>query len=384
MRFNAVGSLAFNSLESKLPWKREGKTKNGDKYMSVNIAIASTKANRMMSECFGCQQDEIKTMDTDNNKISISWNDRNDPDVISKVASYRKHVVDLGDNRKEFISDYDFVKYIEENVDELKDGKYMITGNSNINEYNGKISQRFQIQNIYRVEDETKNQLKITFDYYWMSDGVDFNDWKDEKKIRISGYTTAYIPTEKKNMYVAQDVVFDASKIDFDNEKHVKLLAYKLKQMGIGLEDGKPVNKLKKNKVYKLQIICSYFNGAQEVEIDESMLNENQRMAIELGLKTIKDFAEGSVYGDRIIEYKVVDFNLKGDYEDGCITLDEKPSEFEENIYTPVTPETEEEILDKAIEKKNKKKKDSDDDDEDWMNKPEEDDEDDDLSDLFD
>lgn len=380
MRFNAVGSLVFNSLESKLPWKREGKTKNGDKYMSVNIAVASSKANRLMAECFGMMQDEIRTMDTDNDKISIDWSDRNDPDIISKVANYKKHVIDLGDNRKEFIADYDFVKYIEDNIDELKDGKYMITGNSNINEYNGKLSQRFQIQNIYKVEDETKNQLKITMDFYFGEDGIDFADWKDEKKVRISGYTTAYIPAMKKNMYVAQDVVFDLSKIDFENEKHVALLKYKLKQMGIAYEDGKLSIKLKKNKIYKLPIICSYFNGAQEVEVDESMLSENQRMSIELGLKKLSDFADGKVYGDRIIEYKVVDFDLRGEYDDGCVAQDIKPSEFEEEIYVPAKPETEEEILDKAIEKKNKKK------DEDWMNKPEkdEDDEDDSLDDLFD
>ena len=378
MRFNATGSLVFNALDSKLPWKREGKTKNGDKYMSVNIAIASTKVNRMMSECFGMVSDEIKTMSTDNEKISIDWSDRNDPDVMSKVANYKKHVIAIGDERKEFISDYDFVKYIEENVDELKNGKFTITGTSNLNEYNGKLSHRFQIQNIYQVDDDTKNQLKITMDFYWMADGIDFLDWKEEKKIRISGYTTAYVAAEKKNMYVAQDVVFDASKIDFDNDKHVALLTYKLKQMGIGFEDGKPINKLKKNKIYKLQIICSYFNGAQEVEIDESMLSENQRMAISLGLKELKDFADGNAYGDRIIEYKVIDFNLKGDYEDGCVIQDIKVSEFEDDVYKPAKPETEEEVIEKATKKKEK----------DFMNKPEEDDEEedssDDLDDLFD
>lgn len=381
MRFNATGSLVFNSLESKLPWKREGKTKNGDKYMSVNIAIASTKANRMMAELFGMMSDEIRTMDTDNEKISIDWSDRNDPDVISKVANYKKHVIALDDDtRKEFIADYDFVKFIEEHIDELKDGKYTVTGTSSLNEYQGKLSQRFQIQNIYRVDDDAKNQLKVTMDFYWTPEGFDFSDWKDEKKIRISGYTTAYVAAEKKNMYVAQDVVFDASKIDFENEKHVALLTYKLKQMGIGLEDNKPVSNLKKNKVYKLQIICSYFNGAQEVEIDESMLSENQRMAISLGLKELKDFADGNVYGDRIVEYRVIDFNLKGDYEDGCVLQDIKVSELEEEVYTPAKPETEEEIIEKAVEKKNKKKN------EDFMNKPESDDDDgdDDLSDLFD
>ena len=366
MRFNATGELKFNSLESKLPWKREGKTKNGDKYMSLNIAVASTKANRLMGECFGCQQDEIKTMNTDNEKISIAWSDRNDPEVIKQVANYKKHIVDLGDgDRKEFVADYDFVKYLEEHVDELKDGNYTITGSSTLNEYNGKLSQRFQIQNVYKADDEAKKQLKVTFDFFYMVDGVDFADWKEEKKIRISGYTTSYVAAEKKNMYVAQDIVFDASKIDFDNEKHVKLLTFKLKQMGIGLDGDKPVNNLKKNKVFKMQVICSYFNGAQEVEIDESMLSENQKMALELGLKELKDFAEGSVYGDRIIEYKVIDFNLRGEYENGYVTLEDKVSEFEEEVYVAATPETEEDVIEKS-----------------GMNPPVKDDED--LLDLFD
>lgn len=379
MRFNATGELKFNALDSKLPWKREGKTKNGDKYESVNIAVASSKANRMMTELFGAETDEIKTMNTDNEKISIDWDDREDPDIIKSVANYKKHVINLGDDdRKEFITDYDFVKYIEDHIDELKKGKYIVTGNSNINEYNGKISHRYQIQNIYKADDDTKSQLKITMDFYWDQSGVDFADWKEEKKIRISGYTTAYIAAEKKNMYVPQDVVFDASKIDFDNPKHVKLLEYKLKQMGLGFDGDKPKNNLKKNKIYKLQIICSYFNGAQEVEIDESMLNENQRMSIELGLKKLSDFATGSVYGDRIVEYRVVDFDLRGDYENGAVVIDESPSEFEENVYSPAAPETEEEILEKTIEKKNKTK--------DFMNKPESDESDDDdsLDDLFD
>lgn len=243
----------------------------------------------------------------------------------------------------------------------------MITGTSNINEYNGRLSHRFQMQNIYKVDDDAKKQLKVTMDFYWMADGVDFGDWKEEKKIRISGYTTAYIAAEKKNMYVAQDVVFDASKIDFDNEKHVKLLEFKLRQMGLGLDGNKPVNNLKKNKVFKLQVICSYFNGAQEVEIDESMLSDNQKMAIELGLKELKDFADGSVFGDRIIEYKVIDFNLKKDYEDGYITLDDKVSDFEDEIYTPAPPETEEDVIEKPSSKKKSSKKDDEDEDEDSL-----------------
>ena len=142
-------------------------------------------------------------------------------------------------------------------------------------------------------------------------------------------------------------------------------MVYKLKQLGISLDGDKPKNNLKKNKIYNLQVICSYFNGAEEVEIDESMLTDNQREAILLGLKELKDFATGSVYGDRIIEYRIVDFNLKDKYEDGCIVIDSTVDEFEDDIYTPVAPETEEDILEKGKKKASSKKKDKDEDDED-------------------
>lgn len=145
-------------------------------------------------------------------------------------------------------------------------------------------------------------------------------------------------------MYIPQTVVFNASKIDFDNEKHVKLLSFKLKQIGLALDGDKVKSNLKPKKVYKLQIICSYINGAEEMEITEDMLTANQREAISLGLKKLEDFRTGSVFGNRITEYRLVDFNLRGDYEDGCIILDDSISEFEENIYIPEKEESVDEL----------------------------------------
>ena len=59
-------------------------------------------------------------MDNDNNKIEISKEDRFDQEVIDTVASYKKNVVKFGDERKAFISAYDAVEYIANNIDEFK------------------------------------------------------------------------------------------------------------------------------------------------------------------------------------------------------------------------------------------------------------------------
>ena len=52
MRISFTGDLGFNGLESKLPWLREGETKSGSKYQTINISVASAKNNRANVELF--------------------------------------------------------------------------------------------------------------------------------------------------------------------------------------------------------------------------------------------------------------------------------------------------------------------------------------------
>ena len=132
--------------------------------------------------CYSTSASSAISMDTDNNKVEIDWEDRNDPDIIKSIAGFKKHVVKIGDERKEFISDYDFVKYLANNADSLKETKVTVTGQTSVNVYNGKISQRFVIQNIYEVDDETKNQLRITTPYYFNKNSFDFTDSFGEKR----------------------------------------------------------------------------------------------------------------------------------------------------------------------------------------------------------
>ena len=100
------------------------------------------------------------------------------------------------------------------------------------------------------------------------------------------------------------------------------------------------------------------------LDIVMDMLSETQKEAIQLGLKTLDDF-KGNVYGARVTVYRLVDFTLKDDYEDGIKDENIKFSEFEEDIYVAsVLSEPEK----KSEEKKSKKT---------------EEEEDDELSDLF-
>ena len=352
MQGTFTGKAELNRIDSKFPYYSEGKTKEtGAKYHRFNLAIVDDKNNRIMTELFGMVQKEIKTMDTDNNKISIAWEDRDDKAIIDNVANFKKNVFSfVDDERKEFISTYDAVEYLKDHADDLKDNKVGVTVGISLNVYKGKISNRYEIRNIYKIDDDKKQQLKITGDFFFNKDSIDTSEWKENKKLIINGYVQGYIQEKKATMYVPQTIVLDCGKIDFDNENHVKQLRFKLSCINCDFKDGKISTKLKSSTMYKIGVILRYNNSAQEVDFDESMLTDKQKMAIDLGLKTIEDYMKGTrVFGERVTEFKLVDFQIeKQDYADGCIDLEIKTSEFEEDVFIPDEEENES-ILDNAI-----------------------------------
>ena len=364
MQGTFTGRADLNKIDSKFPYYSEGKTKDGGaKYHRFNLAIVDDKNNRIMTELFGMVQKEIKTMDTENNKISISWDDRDDKAIMDKVANYKKNVFSfVGDERKEFISTYDAVEYLKEHAEDLKGEKVGVTVGVSLNVYKGKISNKYEIRNIYKIDDDKKQQLKITGDFFFNKDSIDTSEWKDSQKLILNGYVQGYVAEKKATMYIPQTIVFDCSKADLKNEAHLKKVRFKLSMINCDLKDGKITSKLKNSTMYKIGVVLRYYNSAQEVEFDESMLSDKQKMAIELGFKTIEDYMRGArVFGERVVEFKLTDFQIeKQEYADGCVDLEIKTSEFEEDIFV-VDEDESEDVLDGMNEPEDEDKDDDDD-----------------------
>ena len=350
MRISFTGDLGFNGLETKMPWLREGETKSGNKYQTINISVASAKNNRANVELFAMQQKVIKTVDLDGNSVEINWSDRLNKDVIEQVANFRRYVLKLENERLEFITAWDLAEAIKDHKDELANKTCLLSGDTSVNVYQGNVSNRFNLRGIYAVDEDSKKNLKINADYYFCKDSFDTADWSSEKKLYINGWTKEYISKDIGQKYVPLQLVFDCNKIDFDNEEHVKLVKFKLGILGCELVDGKIKCKLGKT-VKCIDAVIGYVNGAEAVEFDESMLSDTQREAISLGLKTLNDFRTGNVYGNRVTIYKLISFGLKGKYEDGAIDTEEKISEFEENVFVIEEEETVEEVVEKAAKK---------------------------------
>lgn len=382
-RFSFCGTpvIPKQKADTKRPFckeitKKDEKTKETKKMLSMTFGIKETDMNMAFVEAFDSQQKVIKTMDTDNEKLDVDWDDRFDEDIISKVASYRKYIVDLGDDhggRQEFITAYDMIEHLREYLPDYN-GRVVVTGQFTRDWYAKKkmYFSKFRIQNVFAAPEERKNRLLLTMDLFYNKASLDDSDFDESKKMTLDCYIEQYINKDEGRKYVPIQVVFSGAKYDLENEKHKKLFDYKMKYI-----------KVKNKNMVHIPWEIVLLRGAEEAEFDESMLTDSQREQVELGIKTVDDFRpKGNIYGDRIDEFRLFEPKLEGDYADGVLECDDTADEFEEKIYVPAQDETMEEAK-KNSKSSSKTKKDEDEDDEPPFDKDDDDKDGVDEEDLF-
>lgn len=383
-RFSFCGTpvIPKQKADTKRPFckeitKKDEKTKETKKMLSMTFGIKETDMNMAFVEAFDSQQKVIKTMDTDNEKLDVDWDDRFDEDIISKVASYRKYIVDLGDDhggRQEFITAYDMIEHLREYLPDY-DGRVVVTGQFTRDWYAKKKTyfSKFRIQNVFAAPEERKNRLLLTMDLFYNKSSLDDSDFDENKKMTLDCYIEQYINKDEGRKYVPIQVVFSGAKYDLENEKHKKLFDYKMKYI-----------KVKNKNMVHIPWEIVLLRGAEEAEFDESMLTDSQREQVELGIKSVDDFRpKGNIYGDRIDEFRLFEPKLEGDYADGVLECDDTADEFEEKIFVPAADETMEEAKKNSKSAKSKSKKDEDDDDDEPPFDKDEDKDDVDEEDLF-
>lgn len=382
-RFSFCGTpvIPKQKADTKRPFckeisKKDEKTKETKKMLSMTFGIKETDMNMAFVEAFDSQQKVIKTMDVDNEKIDVDWDDRFDEDIIKKVANYRKYIVDLGDEhggRQEFITAYDMIEHLREHLPNY-DGRVVVTGQFTRDWYAKKkmYFSKFRVQNVFAAPEERKNRLLLTMDLFYNKASLDDSDFDESKKMTLDCYIEQYINKDEGRKYVPIQVVFSGAKYDLENEKHKKLFDYKMKYI-----------KVKNKNMVHIPWEIVLLRGAEEAEFDESMLTDSQREQVELGIKTVDDFRpKGNVYGDRIDEFRLFEPKLEGDYADGVLECDDTADEFEEKIYVPAQDETMEEAK-KNSKSSSKAKKDEDEDDEPPFDKDDDDKDGVDEEDLF-
>ena len=365
-RFQFTGSVIVPKDSSARPMVSNYE-KDGRNMCSLNLGIRSGTSSAFV-ECFGSEQKTIYTTDANGERMEIDWEDRLDPDIVDSVASYRRYTVDLGEEfggRQEFVSSYDFIRFLAKNVGKF-DGKLMATGTFRREWYQKteKYYDHFNVQNVYAVDEAThKDRLYLLMDVYYNKHSVDDGAFDDNKKIYLNAYIKQYINKDEGEKFLPMQFVLSAGKLDFENEKHKKIFDYKTSYIYVN-------NKTMVHIPWEI----SYVSGAEEVEFDESMLTDKQREQVELGLKTVDDFRpRGSVLGERVVEFRLVDPKLTGEFADGLVDSDYSEKEFDEMVYIPTKTESLKDAEEEKPKKKTSKPKEE----------PEVEEEDEDVDDLF-
>ena len=328
IRFNFIGTL----VTPKNGFLTETDSKFGTgKTSRLNFGI-KVGTNTEFCGLLDSPKDTIFSVDTDGDQMNIAWDDRTDPEVLAKIANYRKFRTNVGCEEgeiKEFAAGYDFIHYLANHLNDSGD-QLNVSGTLSIR-YDNKNTLRhnYNINSVWVRRPNEKGILGLLVPLTYWKDCVDKSDLKETGKITINGYVLQYINKEEGSKYLPISTVFDTTVYDMDNPNKKKAYEYKMPFVDIA-------KKTPHTMLWDVRVV----NGAPEVEFDESQLTKMQRIQIELGEATLDDFRpRGQIYGSRISELRLCKPVFRDDFKDDMVDTGYKVSEFEDMIYTPTPKE---------------------------------------------
>ena len=253
-------------------------------------------------------------------KFTVEWANRLNPDVVEKVPGYKRYVVDtdtfayrkklkedgLKDElekskkkRREFIHESDFIDYLIKVLDneKSKDMVFRINGTAEYSygEKKDIYYRNFVPQKIFRVPDDTEQCCNGSMKLYFTEGAVD-DTRVDNTGDQITGdyiinaFVDYYDQNAKMNVFAPTSVKIDA--------KHKMANGFK-----------KRFSKAENEEVKELGIVVDFVNGAQQVDITMDMLTDEQRESIEDGMITFEELkAElgGKANGERVTETRLI------------------------------------------------------------------------------
>lgn len=149
------------------------------------------------------KNDKGNVVDDFKNRIKIEWEDRHNEEILSEVGemSFIKIGIEKDVNDKlvikKFLSEYDAVQYLNEN---LKDDMVIkVRGNMKYSKYDGKVKFDKEIRSIYLSDVEDKDKFFAKFTQTILIDEGSVEIDKENKKAYINSMVPDYFKPESKN-----------------------------------------------------------------------------------------------------------------------------------------------------------------------------------------
>lgn len=254
--------------------------------------------------------------------FQVPWAKRNDPEMIEKMAGWKVFTVDLetfnhrkeleeagetealeaaNKKRKHFLAGTEFCEYVNKvvNSEKTADMKFRVNGTVtySYSEKSDRYYSNYEVNKIYRVDDNAEVSDEMNIDFYFSEDAFDDTDYAETGKAVVSGYTQYYNSSVKRNCFAPIDLVIRFG----TDENGMETMAY-WKDIFTEFED---------DSVRHAVLKCDEINGAQRIQVTYDDLSDKTKRAIKVGAKKLEDAlreAGGTVFGDKIQEIRLIEF----------------------------------------------------------------------------
>jgi hypothetical protein len=282
-------------------------------------------------------------------KMTVEWANRLNPDVVSSVPGYKRFVVDtdtfahrkeLEDEklteelekskkkRKEFIHEADFIDYLIKVLDNEKSKDMIFRINGTVEySYGSKKDMHYRSfvpQKIFRVADDTEQCCAGSMKLYFTEGAVDDTCVDETGDYVINAFVDYYDQNAKMSAFapISVKIAADHKMANGFKKRFSKAEGDEIKELGVGVD---------------------FINGAKTVDITEDMLSDEQREAIEDGMCTFEDIkAElgGTAFGERVTEIRLTGL-MKG-YSSG---VQDTMYSIEDLVKKPIKEEPKNEVV---------------------------------------
>ena len=251
--------------------------------------------------------------------VQIPWAKRNDPAIIESMAGWKVYTVDLetfnhrkeleeageadaleaaNKKRKHFLAGTEFCEYVNKvvNSEKTKDMKFRVNGTVtySYSEKNDRYYSTYEVNKIYRVDDDAEVSSEVNVEFYFAEDAMDASDYSETGKAVVNGWTAYYDSSLKKTCYCPMAL---ALRFGTDDEGKKKIKGWQ-----------KIFNKFEDDEIRKVNLVCQQIDGAQRVAITYDDLDDDTKENIDFGIVTLEEAirdAGGNMFGDKIQEIRI-------------------------------------------------------------------------------
>lgn len=352
MEFKAVGTLSKGKDTEKMTWYEEKRydsgwtnrvakfnVKNGNSRQLLQIkggTYPEGHAKKSFVYSFTKSTVDENGEKVKGEKITIPFADRLKPEIIDKVAEFKKFVVDLDDKgylrktfekvlengsatdeeleklgvssfeevkpayemslkkKKVFIHEWDFAEFVNKLIDsgKYKDKKFYVSGEieNSFSEYSGKFYQTIVPKRITLTSDDKEEFFVGTAKVIFGENSLDTSYEEENNKAYLDAYVFGRDNNLKKDIPAPIKIVFDKGTTEDDAKK------YELYKSRFTVDDG---------VYYESGIEFDMINGTEMVAISYDDLDDDTKELIDLGITTIEEVSRelgGSKAGSYIQE----------------------------------------------------------------------------------